>query len=127
MTQVPTVEEIHEMHDRVLEEGQPEGTRHPSPDTILKRILDDAVQQPSVYHTAALLWRRITTSHVYEDGNHRTGLLAAIDTLERNDVAMAPSEGELYPVAKSIKRFEIDELSEFLETGSIDEDKLRDV
>lgn len=126
MTEVPTVEEIHEMHDRVLEEGQPEGTRHPSPDKILKRIRDDAAQQPSVYHTAALLWRRITTSHVYEDGNHRTGLLAAIETLDRNDIPMVPEEGELYPVAKDIKRFEIAELAEFLETGAIDEDKLRE-
>lgn len=73
---------------------------------------------------AAYLLRRLITAHLFEDANKRTAWMTAREYLGRHDLTPAQTDKEhVEPVLDAIRAFDVDELSEWLETGTIDESK----
>lgn len=76
------------------------------------------------YDRAAYLLRRLITAHLFEDANKRTGWMTTREYLNRHGLKPAKTDkDDVEPVLNSIRSFNVDELSEWLETGSIDESK----
>jgi death-on-curing protein len=66
----------------------------------------------------------VITAHLFEDGNKRTAWTTTI--LYLDTIGDAPAEtGDRVPhILRRIRRYDVDELAEWLETGNIDEDRL---
>lgn len=76
------------------------------------------------YNRAAYLLRRLITAHLFEDANKRTAWMTTREYLSRHDLKPAQTDKEhVEPVLDAIRAYDVDELSEWLETGSIDESK----
>lgn len=70
--------------------------------------------------------KRIASEHVFEDGNTTTAIITAERFLERNDKEFKPEDRELTgKVANSHGLFTVEEIAQWLETGEIDETKVK--
>jgi len=124
---VPTVEDVFAIHADVVDHyGRPEGTSRPLPRSPLSSTIEDASELDDDYQRAATLLRGIANAHVFEDGNKRTAYTTARTYLDTADKELAPSPPQRAVVMRHFKRFDIDELASWLETGTIDEDRLRE-
>ncbi|WP_129116900.1 Fic family protein [Halegenticoccus tardaugens] len=126
---LPTAEEIIDTHVFIEEEYELKfrGARVAAPQLKLKRLLRDISDDDDtedIYLRAAALLRHIITAHYFEDGNKRTAWLTAREYLERHGEIPA-ERGELaHRVLKNVRRFDVDELAEWLQSGEIDEKRL---
>lgn len=76
------------------------------------------------YNRAAYLLRRLITAHLFEDANKRTAWMTTREYLDRHGLKPAKTDKtDTEPVLDAIRAFDVDELSEWLETGTIDESK----
>jgi prophage maintenance system killer protein len=103
-----TVEWIDEIHDRVvsrydLEHG---GVRRRKADRFLQDIVEDAREIDDPHEKAAHFMRRLKNVHVYEDGNKRTGWLAATYILNEYGYQPVPGDTEADTIMRHIRRFE---------------------
>jgi death-on-curing protein len=99
------------------------GTKVPNPKMIFRKITRDSGTYESIYMRAAHLLRNLTTEHVFEDGNKRTAWTETRQYLGRKGLEPADrdrAEGVLY----RIRRFDVEEIATWLESGEIDESKL---
>lgn len=64
---------------------------------------------PSLFHKAAGLTWRISTRHIFHDGNKRTGMAAGIAMLHLNRHVVRASEDEIVDVALRIAQSRIAE------------------
>lgn len=124
---LPTVGQIHRIHDRVVEVWQLDqsGIQGYLVDRKLARLLDDLRAIPDPYLQAATLLKRLVAMHVYEDGNKRTAWLTMRHTLEQQGLEPAGDRGVVATILKHIGSYSVEEIASWLETGAIDESRLR--
>lgn len=125
---LPTVEQIHSIHNRVIDRW---GLVHTGlqgylVDEKLGRMVDelDGVTDPHLQ--SARLLKRLIAMHVYEDGNKRTAWLVTVRTLRNRGFKPAPDHEDIPAVLRHIGRFDETEVAEWLRTGEIDQSRLRD-
>ena len=113
-------EEIEEAYDLKYT-----GARVVAPRLTLRDILEEVREYDDIYMRAACLLRKVLTAHLFEDGNKRTAWTVTRQYL--NNHGLQPAERREIVVAhvlRSIRRYDIDELAEWLETGNIDRSRL---
>lgn len=125
--ELPTANEIITTHKELEEiyDLKYRGIRVAAPRIKIRRIIRNAAEYgDDPYDRAAYLLRKLITSHYFEDANKRTAWTTILDYLDRHGLEPAKTEkGDTEPVLKAIRAFEVEELSEWLETGDIDENK----
>lgn len=123
----PTPEQIIATHQEVEKEYNLKytGTRVAAPKLKLKRILQEGNDHETLYLRAAFLLRKLSTSHLFEDGNKRTAWLTTRKYLDEYGEEPADRGPETAHVLRRIRRYNIKELAEWLETVEIDESRLR--
>lgn len=123
---LPTPEEILAMHEEIEDEYDMKytGTRVAAPKLKLKRIVREADDQDDLYNRAGFLLRKLITAHLFEDGNKRTGWTVAQIYLERNGETPARHGEHVERVLKRVRRYDVGEIAEWLESGEIDESRL---
>lgn len=99
------------------------GVKVPDPKSRFRTIIENAGEYNSVYMRAAFLLRKLTTEHVFKDGNKRTAWTETRQYLERKGIT-PPDRENVEQVLYRIRRFDVDEIAVWLETGEIDEDRL---
>jgi death-on-curing protein len=122
-----TAEQIHWIHEQVVSayDLAHDGTRHPSTDGVLDRLVTDAAEFDDPCRQGGTVLRRLITAHVYVDGNKRTAWVAAIKILDTADERDAVKREEAPDVLRNVSRFDVDELTAWLRDGEIDLPKLR--
>ena len=102
------------------------GSRVPVPGLRLREdVLEPVAEEDGTFYRAAGLLRKIITAHVFEDGNKRTAWTVTVLYLEDRDAESADRDTErVERVLKRIRRYDIEEIAEWLATGEIDEDRL---
>ena len=123
----PTPEQIIATHQEVEREYELKytGTRVAAPKLKLKRILRKGSDYETLYLRAAFLLRKLITSHLFEDGNKRTAWLTTRKYLDEYGEKPAERGPETAHVLRRIRRYDIEEIAEWLETGDIDESRLQ--
>lgn len=124
---LPTVGDIFENYQLIVDAYDIEftGTRAFFPEEKIAGVLDEARAYEDEFASAAVLLRELPNRHVFEDGNKRTAWLTVVEYLDRCGQEPAPSGHEVERVLKSRKRFDVEEIGRWLETGEIDRRRLR--
>jgi death-on-curing protein len=124
---LPDAEEIIAIHDEIEEEYDltHTGAAVAAPRLKFERLLrDDVEPYDGLYLRAAALLRNILTAHYFEDANKRTAWATARIYLETHGTEPADRSNRVERVLKSIRLFDVEEIAEWLATGTIDEDRL---
>lgn len=124
----PSVEDIENIHQQVIRKNPSKysGDRV-NPASRLRPVLRDVRTTPGFYKKAAVLVKRISSEHVFEDRNTTTAILVAKKFLERNNKSFKSQDQQtIGKVANNHGLFTIEELAHYFETGEIDETKLRE-
>ncbi len=125
---LPSGRQIVATHDELEEEYDldHEGAAVPNPAVHYSEIVKETRDNHFHPHDrAAYLLRRLITAHYFEDANKRTAWMTIRDYLDRHGLEPAKTDKEdTEPILNAIRAFSVDELSEWLETGDIDESKL---
>ena len=88
-------------------------------------VIEPVAEEDGTYCRAAGLLRNIITAHVFADANKRTAWTVMVLYLEDHGAEPADRDtGRVEKVLKRIRRYDIDEIAEWLATGEIDEDRL---
>lgn len=126
MNDLPSPDDILNAHNEIEEayDMKYTGTRVASPRLELKEMLEDVDEYGPVYKRAACLLRRIITDHIFEDGNKRTAWVVSREYLLRYGIEPAVNPEEVERVLRRIRRYEIEEIADWLNTGSLDRDRL---
>ncbi|MCD2203852.1 Fic family protein [Halobacterium sp. KA-6] len=124
---LPTVAEIIATHEEVEDvyNLKHTGTRVAAPKLKTKRIIRDADEYNDVYTRAAYLLRKLITRHVFEDGNKRTAWVTTRKFLDDHGEIPAEHGPNAEQFLKRIRRYDVEEIAEWLETGNVDEDRLK--
>jgi death-on-curing protein len=126
---LPDDTQIIEIHDWIEAEYSLKhtGSRVPVPGLRLREdVLEPVAEEDGTYCRAAGLLRKIITTHVFEDANKRTAWTVTVLYLEDHDAEPADRDTErVERVLKRIRRYDIEEIAEWLATGEIDEDRLK--
>lgn len=125
---LPTVEEIHTNHEEIVHEY---GLTHDGigayfADEKLDGLLEEAREYDDEFMRAAVIFRKLPSIHVYEDGNKRTAYLTVIEYLDRHNLELARSGEIVERVLRNRKRYSIEEIAHWMETGEISDEKLRE-
>lgn len=123
---LPTVDEILATHDEIENryDLKHTGTYSSVPQVDLRALLAAAETQDGVYQRAAFLLRKLITEHLFEDGNKRTAWVTTREYLESNGLRPAETGDRVPHILRRIRRYEIGEIAQWLETGEIDENRL---
>jgi death-on-curing protein len=127
---LPTAEEIIGVHDRLEEKYdlKHKGTMKAAPELKLRReVIRKAEEYDTPYLRAAVLLFEIQSLHVFEDANKRTAWTVSQRYLNRCGIdPEVPQDTEtIEQIIRRAGLFSIEELARWLETGEIDEGKLR--
>lgn len=124
---LPTPREILDTHEELEEayDMKYTGTRVAAPKIDLKDILQECEQYDGVYLRGAFLLRKLITAHLFEDGNKRTAWVTTREYLMRQSEEPAERGPEAERVVTRIRRYDVEEIAEWLKTGDIDEDRLQ--
>lgn len=120
-----TLEEVLELHFMLIEDfGGSHGVRD---EQQLKSLVEapqlvvfGVEQYKTVYDKAAVYMRNCVTSHVFVDGNKRTGTVLAGIFLIRSGVKIVanPKELEDFAVSVAVNHLSVDEIAQWLENNS---------
>lgn len=124
---LPSAREIIDLHDQIEEdyELKHKGASVASPWLELRDVLERVAEYDDVYMRAAALLRHITTAHVFEDGNKRTAWSTCRAYLDGHGLEPAVvNTDEVAKVCRRIRRFDVDEIAEWLEDGTLDREQL---
>lgn len=123
---LPTPDEVLAIHEEIEDEYDltHTGARVAAPKLDLREIRDGAAEFDDLYMRAAHLLRKLVTSHLFEDANKRTAWATTEIYLERNDTTPAERGEPVERVLKRIRRYDVDEIAEWLETGELDRSRL---
>lgn len=120
-----TAEEVLELHFRLVEDfGGRHGVRDENQLASLveapRLIAFGREQYETVYEKAASYMRNCIASHVFVDGNKRTGTTFAGIFLARNDVRLTAEPQELadFAVRVAVERLEVVEIAAWFEAHS---------
>lgn len=100
------------------------GVRVASPKTKLRNVLADVAEYEGIYMRATYLLRKLITIHIFEDGNKPTAWTVTLIYLERHGLQPAEQGLPVERVLRRIRRFDVDEIARWLETGELDRDRL---
>lgn len=123
----PTPDEVVEIHERIEERYNltHTGTRATLPKQTLESVIEGTTGHDGTFKQAAALLRDLTTAHVFEDGNKRTAWATTRLFLQRREADIADRNPSMAAaVMRRIKRFDYEQLAEWLATGEIDEEPL---
>ena len=125
--ELPTITDIYDAHEDVVQRWDlsHHGTRAALPDRTIESVLDRVNDHDETYHRAAALLRYLANAHVFEDGNKRTSWVVARTYLLQQGLDVHPSGKRAATIMRHFKRYDVDELAEWLRTGDIDESRLR--
>lgn len=123
---LPTAREIIQIHDQIEAEENLKytGARVASPLLTFRRLLEDIDEYDGVHTRAAGLLRDIITTHAFEDGNKRTAWTVTVLYLEDRGTEPAVRGEPAERVLRKIRRYDTEEIAEWLASGDIDEDRL---
>lgn len=123
---LPTAKEILATHEEIERayDMKYTGTRVAAPKLKLGRILRDSGDYDDLYHRAAYLLRKLVTAHLFEDGNKRTAWVTVRKYLSENGETPAERGPEAGRVLRRIRRYDVAEIAEWLESGEIDDSRL---
>lgn len=124
--ELPSAREILNTHQEIEEayDMKYRGTRTVAPRLKFSRILEEVDEHSGLWMRAAALLRKVLTAHLFEDGNKRTAWVVTREFLERIDQKPAADRGEVERVLKRIRRYDVEEIATWLETGELDRSKL---
>lgn len=124
---LPTPDEILAIHEAIeeAEDMKYRGTRVVAPRLELRELLDEAGELDGVYLRAAFLLRKLITSHLFEDGNKRTAWSVTWVYLERHGLAPVEQDVSVERVLRRIRRYDAEEIADWLEFGELDRDRLQ--
>jgi prophage maintenance system killer protein len=90
---------------------------------ILREVKE---KEGDVYDKAAILLRGLITTHGFASGNKRTGFVVTTYFIKVNGGKPKFNEfGKVGKVLRNIRLYNIKEISEWLRTGDIDENKFK--
>lgn len=125
MTSYLTLEEILQLHFRVVEDyGGSHGVRD---EGRLKSVIEAPAQNvfgeeqyKTLYEKTAVYMRNIIADHPFYDGNKRSGVTVAVIFLMRNGVVLSASPKALedFAVNVAVEHIDIPEIAEWLELHS---------
>jgi len=123
---VPTPEEILAIHEEIEKEYDltHTGAAVAAPKVDLREIRSDAKEFNTIYTQAAYLLRKLLTAHLFEDANKRTAWATTEIFLERHDLTPAERGEPVEKVLKRIRRYDVAEIAEWLESGDLDRSRL---
>lgn len=123
---LPTPEEILVTHEEIEDayDMKYTGTKVVAPKLKLRRILQDTDEYEGVYMCAAFLLRKLITRHIFEDGNKRTAWTTVREYLSAHGETPADHGPSAKQVMYRVRRYDVDEIAVWLDTGKIDEDRL---
>lgn len=124
---LPSPRQIIAAHDEIEAEWDLKytGARVGSPFLHLRKIVQTVAEYDGVYLRAASLLRSITTAHLFEDGNKRTAWVVTRAYLDEHAIEPAPHDEEVERLLRRIRRYDVEEIAEWLESGALDRDRLR--
>jgi len=128
MNDLPDPDEIITIHDEIEDEYDLEytGAAVAAPRLELRSILEDVDEYDGTFLRAAALLRHVLTAHLFEDGNKRTSWTVTAFYLESRDAEPAVTESDVVEkVLKRIRRYDVDEIADWLADGEIDRDRLQ--
>jgi prophage maintenance system killer protein len=122
---LPTAEDIVAVHDDIEREYdlKYKGARVTS-QLRCRSIVREATEYGDVYMRGAFLLRKIATAHLFEDANKRTAWNVATSYLERAGAPRANSVVNEERVVRSMRKYEVEELANWLKLGEIDQSRL---
>lgn len=94
------------------------------PQVSLREVLAEAEKVDGVYRRAAFFLRKLITEHVFRDGNKRTAWIVTLGYLESNGIQPAEMGERVPHILRRIRRYELDEVARWLESGDIEENRL---
>lgn len=123
---LPTPDEILATHAEIEEQYDLKytGAYSSVPQVGLRELLEEAENVDGTYQRAAFLLRKLITAHVFRDGNKRTAWVTAREYLAENGLRPAEAGDRIPHVLRRIRRYDVDEIARWLETGELDEDRL---
>lgn len=124
--ELPEAQQVIDIHDRIEEayDLKYTGAAVAAPRLKIDRLLDDVAEYEGTYMRAAALLRDLITSHYFEDANKRTAWTVTNIYLANHDAKPAVINARVPHILKRIRRFDVDEIADWLATGTIDEDRL---
>ena len=123
---LPTPDEILATHAEIEEQYDLKftGAYSSVPQVSLREVLVEAENVEGFYRRAAFLLRKLITEHVFRDGNKRTAWIVTLEYLESNGIQPAEMGDRVPLILRRIRRYELDEVARWLESGDIDENRL---
>lgn len=124
---LPTAEEIIEVHDEISKSYglTHTGIRAILPEQTLEQMIEEIDEYDDTYLRAAGLLRDLITAHIFEDGNKRTAWTVTRLYLQSRGTEPAVREtAHVAHVLRRVKRYDHNEIADWLATGTIDEDRL---
>ena len=124
---LPTPDEILATHAEIEEQYDLKftGAYSSVPQVSLREVLAEAENLDGVYRRAAFLLRKLITEHVFRDGNKRTAWVTSREYLAGKGLRPAEKGDRVPHVLRRIRRYDVDEIARWLESGEIDQDRLR--
>jgi death-on-curing protein len=123
---LPTPDEILTIHEEIeeAEDMKYRGVRVAAPKLDLREFLTEAAEYDDIYLRAAFLLRKLITAHLFEDGNKRTAWAVTREYLGRHGLEPAQRDVSTERVLRRIRRYEVEEIATWLESGDLDRDRL---
>jgi len=124
---LPTPSEIIEIHEEIERAYglDHRGVSAHFPEETLGSVLSDVRDHDDVYCRAAELLRGVISAHVFADGNKRTAWTVTRLYLDDHDAGIIVEDTEhIESVLKRVRRFDTDEIADWLSNGDIDGDRL---
>jgi death-on-curing family protein len=83
-------------------------------------ILREVKKTRGIYRKAAVLLRRLATSRIFDDGNHRTAFEVTFTFLQLNDAKIKVQNAQkIIRFIKNILFYNIDEIEAWLRNGQV--------
>ncbi|MEZ3118221.1 Fic family protein [Halobaculum sp. MBLA0147] len=123
---LPDARQVIDIHDRIEKQYDLKytGAAVAAPRLKIERLLNGVAEHDGTYMRAAALLRDLITSHYFEDANKRTAWTVTNIYLKNHDAEPAVTDDRVPHILKRIRRFDVDEIADWLATGEIDEDRL---
>lgn len=123
---LPSPEAVLAIHEEIEDEYDLTytGASVAAPKLELREIISEAGRYDDLYMRAGCLLRKLVTAHLFEDGNKRTAWSTTELYLEFNDTQPAERGESVERILTRIRRYDVAEIADWLETGNLDRSRL---